>query len=488
MSRTGLGSGSFTLPDSVAQSPQPVSPRGKSINHRPSMAIVPKMLRTLNVFSPTGSKSTGGGSHLKSPNASSLLSEDARISTSAVAQTMSIVFSHVLAPLWAIGAEPPARNSSGDAMLMTDSRSELLKYMDRNGHDLNNLTAALSQSPDLTTMYITVLAMRILQLETLGDLQSFDQCGLELVKENSKLHDPTKATGKNNPRPETVQYNDEIATHDQKRRKITRVGGEWKSTRVREFPPKLNAIRIDMLYSMLWASVCHRYAYNDDLLCVLIHEIATKVVLVHWNEKVLELCCGVKGHCYLAKYLWFLCRPMYPALVDDCVATASYSLTQSYSLQQAVIPIYTAVLNLCHTNDVGELILQAIIQAFTLVEERQLPAMLALTRILLRHIAIPYRMVIALIETMYPCVCMANPVGELALQIIQDVSNVIRSADSLSRNHFSTLLVGGSSLATFKRQRVYLLYNPFCTRSFMIDRIHLGQVAMTRSFAVKKNP
>eukprot|EP00760_Papus_ankaliazontas_P032177 PhM_4_TR5674/c0_g1_i1/m.96526 len=452
-----------------------------SNHNNPSFTVLSKVARVLTAPMLSDSSKNRGRSSMGGNNFGALAHDDRIINTS-MTKAFSLAVSHSLAPLWAVGCENPKRIAQ-PLSLTTGRAAELVAYMDVHGFELDSVTHAIACDFGLATAYIALLWGKLLLIERTGNVGiTFEEVAGTIERESSarRARKAEQAhTGGGTNVNETVigSYdptfvNDETAMHDLSRRKLTRLGGDWKPSGVVDLHPRANAHRQSLVLAILWATVSHRYDFTHDDLLGVCNDVCNKLFLFNVTEDLYKICGGVKGASYVAKYVCFLCRHPLPQVIDECVIPVPYSLSQSFVLQACISPIFTGLMNLMHSNDTGDIIADGFVRALELVERAQLSQVLNLLHVCLPHLELLPTMLHPLAETLCPYITLPHPIGAEALAVLHLLSQSVHCHDSVQRRHLSSVT---------ENPRVFLLVNPASTRAPIITgKTHLGPVPLQR--------
>eukprot|EP00756_Hemistasia_phaeocysticola_P047967 Hpha_TRINITY_DN22417_c0_g1::TRINITY_DN22417_c0_g1_i1::g.95125::m.95125 len=299
-----------------------------------------------------------------------------------VAQMISLVVSHILAPLWSVGVDTsdvPNTPIDWDS----DRVKRLVNQLSPNGKWDPGLASyqavqhILERHPDLTTAYIIMNVSLLEHLERLyirdsgggapegGPLISLEQVRLRLLEQASRM--PTRGT--------QDRWNDE-EYGDHKRRRLTDMGGKplaelggamrvAKEHDLMQAGDDLSTTRICILESLLLASTFCRFNFRDGRLYFVCNELKEQMFLIAPNEELAGLCCGQKGPNYLSKYIRFLAHNTAVPLDDQrrpiagCIPP-SPAQTIPTVVQDAALPILLSLFNLAHSGSkAGEYIVMA---------------------------------------------------------------------------------------------------------------------------------
>eukprot|EP00755_Sulcionema_specki_P033069 Sspe_Gene.20307::Locus_7446_Transcript_2_2_Confidence_0.667_Length_4109::g.20307::m.20307 len=275
-------------------------------------------------------------------------SENAKLG---VTQMASLVISHLLAPLWSVGLDG---NATRFTPVKWDSKRvrDFARQMDEEFR-LQHVHHILEAHTDLTTVYLVLTLARLEHLER----TSSDTSYADLLSKTLESRQKAKAASYG-----WHRWNDECYS-DHRKRSLTAIGGaplealhatpECTDT----IPSKLKAYRRHLWHSALLTSCVCRYNFREEALIEICSEICTRMFLISPAEELTSLCCGEKGPVYLSKYLRFLMEtePPTTALTEDDVflpPVYSYNHNLPHAIQDAMLPILVALLNLAHsTND-----------------------------------------------------------------------------------------------------------------------------------------
>lgn len=269
-----------------------------------------------------------------------------------VTQACSVIFQHVLAPLWAV--ERKVLSSPNHVPLTTPDCVRLMREMDAatvilegSPSLLEQHIAALQQSTDLATLFMILLCAKIRWIESQEPLTLPEAFGAANIvgdlhssaNRESSSGSPKSGGGKSggshlsitNPSFEQLCYalreeflhrddtdskfedsrlNDESQTADQSKRRLEEVGGkQWKPKGAVLLTPTVHEVRRSLLLTLMYASIVLTYNYNDVLLQFVVDEITCKqLFLTSFSEGFSALVSGVKGPKYVSKYVVFGCR------------------------------------------------------------------------------------------------------------------------------------------------------------------------------------
>jgi hypothetical protein len=278
-----------------------------------------------------------------------------------VTQACSVIFQHVLSPLWAMELSKPmsvpssyvsfqspecvrmmrhmeavsAQQASAAAAPSSSSASSATHHSNTIRMMLENLRPVLEPNTDLATAFLIFMCAKLRWVESQDTLPILDiwaspkgtgskgddkSGGGGAVPTWSSTTGPTYEQLIMGLREEYLRrddefrfedrVNDECQTADHQRRRLEEVGGrQWRPKGANLLPYDSHELRHQLLSTILYASVTLTYNYYDPLLQFVVDEICCKqMFLTSFSEGFSQLVAGVKGPKYLSKYITFLCR------------------------------------------------------------------------------------------------------------------------------------------------------------------------------------
>lgn len=281
-----------------------------------------------------------------------------------VTQACSVIFQHVLSPLWAMELSKPmpvpssyvsfqsqecvrmmrhmetvnAQQASAAAAPSSSSASSATYHSNSIRMMLEHLRPVLETNTDLATAFLIFMCAKLRWVESQDTLPILDIWASP--KSGSKGGDGEKDRGSSNaaiptwssttgPTYEQLimglreeylrrdddfrfedRLNDESQTADHQRRRLEEIGGrQWRPKGANLLPHDSHELRHQLLSTILYASVTLTYNYYDPLLQFVVDEICCKqLFLTSFSEGFSQLVAGVKGPKYLSKFITFLCR------------------------------------------------------------------------------------------------------------------------------------------------------------------------------------
>ena len=419
-----------------------------------------------------------------------------------VTQAFSLALTHIVAPVWAIGAKSLAGNQPVD--FGHASVSSFAHALDIRGYDLDVVSDALAGNLELTTVYVCLLITKLLCIENGEYRHSFSELLGQIVRDVRPKGDYEE------------QLNDETVAHDQPRRRLTDVGGTWKPPRgAVEVPGPIHATRVRCLLNAFNASVMFRYYYSDEALHFVCDTLSGQLFLLSYNESLVTLVPGIKGPSYLAKYFFHLASSVsgrassFSSNVDGvsgsasvtgtspgtalvaaaaaaclCPCSASDDVVTSSLLESCTLGVRMAVDEFVHRNDTSDIVVQAINRAMNALcpsAPSSIAPMLKLCQITLSSVQVAEIAVLApLMDTIRRLLVAPVPIGQTAFQIVEHLWAMIRNVGRPQRLLASSLFVAGADMRSFRRRPVHVLVSPYACRAQLATRLFTGNVEVQR--------
>jgi hypothetical protein len=382
-----------------------------------------------------------------------------------VVQSYSVVLTHVIAPLWSVNGKP-----CGVSTPISFAQQEIQALgaaMDKRGLEVEFHLDALKE-PTLATAYITILVTKLLTIEQVDYARSsFTDVVAQIARDVRYKNEYEE------------HLNDETVAHDQPKRKLQEVGGSWKRACAIDLNYHGDQIRRKCLYNLFLASISFNYVYTDENLHFMCDALSSQLFLVNYSESLVALIAGHKGPQYVAKWLLHLSPAQEELVLQDCIV-APCTINSLY-LTEINKLAYLAVSNFIHRNDTSDTLCVALTKAIAFAPQTSLPSLFTFAnRILHRIYMCDLSLIVSLIDAVRPFVVFQAPVGTLAVELLNDLLSALRNVNCLQRRMCCTLFVAGAEMRSFRRRPAHLITAPYCSRSFVIQRLFNQNIDMQR--------